>query len=161
MHHADPLFKYDIAAGVAFHNWFVTHKEGSHHLKYWDLNWEIERSDHADSTVWPSVTSIELAEMISGLALAVSQEANTVSTEVFKKVDGNLELSARLEVRLGDSALDHLDKEIKDLFVVHGLNDLAVDLAEHEVALFVLERVVQARFRDSLHALDKRQNFLF
>jgi hypothetical protein len=71
MKHSDPLFKYNVATSVAFNNWLVAHIEGSHHLEHRDFNWEVERSDHRDGTVWEPVASIKLTGMIARLALAM------------------------------------------------------------------------------------------
>ena len=43
---------------------------------------------------------------------------------------------------------------------MHTLDDFAIDLAEHQVAFFVLEWVVQARIGALLQTLNKRLNFV-
>lgn len=63
-------------------------------------------------------------------------------------------------MRLGRHALDALYEEFKDLGVVHALYHLPVDLTEHQVALLVLEGVVEARLRAIFQALNEGINLV-
>jgi hypothetical protein len=146
--HADPLLKHNVAPSVTLNNGLVAHEESAHHLQDRDFNWEVEWRDDCDAAVGPSVARVELSCVIARLAHTVSEPAHLVATEVFVEVPGHIELSPRLEFRFGHRPLDHLDEEVHNLRVVQGVDDLAVDLAQHQVALLVLKRVVETRFRN-------------
>lgn len=93
--------------------------------------------------------------MVTGLVLALGQKTDAISAEILKEVNGDIKLTSGLSIRFWDGALDHFDEEIHDLFVLHGLDNSAVDLAEHLVALLVLEGVVEARLGHCLHAFNE------
>lgn len=90
----------------------------------------------------------------------MSQESNSVTTEILDEVDSNSEFGGGLSMTLGCHSLNALYKKFEDFWVVHALDHLAVDLTEHKVSLLVLERVVQARLGALLQALDKRSNLI-
>lgn len=83
--------------------------------------------------------------MITRLSNGVGQKSNSITAKVFNEVEGDLQLGSRLLSAFWSHSLDTLHKEVEYLRVVHHLDHLTVDFAEHQVALFVLERVVQAR----------------
>lgn len=120
-------------------------------MEHWDLNREVEGCDNTDSTKGPSVASVELSSVIAGLARTVGEEADTISTEIFKEINGDVQLGSSLDLRLGNSALDALHEEVHDFLVVHDVDDLAVNLAEHQVSLLVLEGIVKTGLGHVLH----------
>lgn len=126
VHHTDPLFTNDVSAGIAFHNWFVTHIKSTHKLESWDFNREVKRSDHCNCTKWPSITSVELAKMVTRLAFRVRQKSHTVTAEVFVEINSHVQFCAGLLVRFGSGALNTFDEEVKHFFIMHYFNYFAV-----------------------------------
>ncbi len=61
---------------------------------------------------------------------------------------------------LRGDALNALDEKVEDFGVVHALDKLAVDLAEHQVSLLVFERVVKASLRALLQAFNEGLNLV-
>ena len=72
-----------------------------------------------------------LAKVIAGLLLTVSQETNTITHEVLEKVNNDAQLASRLSMTLWRDSLDTFDEEREDFFVLHTLNNFAVDFRQH------------------------------
>lgn len=147
MQHSYPLFKHHAGTLVWLDERLVAHVKCSHHLEDWNLNWEVKRANHRHSSIGKSVRSIVLAEMVSRLLLTVSQEANAISTEVLVKIDCHIYLSFCLQVTFRWHPLDTFYKELKHFWIVHTFNHFAIDFSQHQVALSVLKRIMQSRFR--------------
>ena len=160
MHHADPLLEDNGCAGVSLDQRLVAHVESAHQLKDRDLDREVEGSDHTDGTERPSVGGVELASMVTRLSDGVSEESNTVSTEVLVEVNSDSEFSCSLSVTFRSNSLDGLHEEFEDFRVVHAIDDLAVDLREHQVSLLVLEGVVETCLRALLKTLNEGRDFV-
>ena len=154
VHHANPLLEHNRCARVTLDKRLVTHIECAHHLKARNLDREVEGGDHTDGTVGPSVGGVELTGVIAWLSDGVGEESDTITAEVLVEVNSDGELSSRLRVTFGSHSLDGLDEELEDFGVVHALDNLAVDLGEHQVSLLVLEGVMKA----GLGALHKTLN---
>ena len=61
----------------------------------------------------------------------MSQETNTVTTEILDEVNSNSEFGCGLSMTLGSHSLNALYEKFEDFWVVHALDHLAVDLTEH------------------------------
>jgi len=48
MEHPNPLLERETGSGIRLHQWLVSHEEGAHHLKDWDLNREVEWSNNTN-----------------------------------------------------------------------------------------------------------------
>jgi hypothetical protein len=158
--HTNPLFKYEVGASVTLNHRFVAHVKGAHQLQNWDLNWEVERSDASNSAIRPSVTSVELTKMVSGESLTVGEHTHTIATEVLEEINSDLKFRSCLSVRFGRTSLNAFNKELENFWVVHGFDNAAVNLREHEVAFLVFEGVVESVLGDGLHAFNERFNFI-
>lgn len=144
MHHADPLFEDDRSPRVSLDKRLVSHEECAHELQDRNFDREVEGCDHTNGTKWPPVGCVKLTSMITWLSDRMSQESNTVATEVLDKVDCHSELGGRLGMALGSHSLDTSDEKFENLRIVHALYHLAVDLAKHEISLLILKGVVKA-----------------
>jgi len=72
-----------------------------------------------------------LAKVIAGLLLTVSQETNTITHEVLEEVNNDAQLASRLSMTLWRDSLDTFDEEREDFFVLHALNNFAIDFRQH------------------------------
>ena len=61
---------------------------------------------------------------------------------------------------LRSQPLDALNEKFEDFGVVHALNYLAVDLAQHKVSLLVLEGVMETCLGTLLQTLNERSNLI-
>ena len=80
--------------------------------------------------------------MITRLSDGVSQESNTVATEVFIEIKGDLKFRDSLSSTLRCATLNTLHEEVEDFRVMHALDKLPVNFAKHEISLLVLEWVM-------------------
>ena len=143
MQHSDPLLEHNRGSGVSLDKRLVSHVESAHELEHGNLDREVEWSDDTNSTEWPSVGGVELTKMVTRLTHGVGKEADTVTTEVFKEVDGDLELSGRLHSAFRSDSLDGLHEEVEHFGVMHAVDNTTVHLAKHQVSLLVMEGVVE------------------
>ena len=158
--HANPLFEYHAASGVSFNQWLVSHVKSSHELEDWDLDWKVEGRNHTDRSIWHSVRGVKLSGVISRLSLGVSQKPYAISAEVLKEVNCDCQLGVRLDATLWHTSLDQINEEVHHFFVVHRLDNLAVNFGKHQVAFLVFEWVVQAVLRASLQTLYEWSDFV-
>jgi len=151
--HPDPLLEDDRGSRVSLNEGFVAHVQSSHELEDGNLDREVEGGDHSNATEGPPVGGVELAEMVTGLADGVGQETDTITTEVLEEVNSDLEFGSGLHSALGRDSLDGLDEEIKDFGIVHAVNDAPIYFAQHQVALLVVEGVVETALGHRLEAV--------
>ena len=80
--------------------------------------------------------------MITRLSDGVSQESNTVATEVFIEIKGDLKFRDSLSSTLRCATLNTLHEKVEDFRVMHALDKLPVNFAKHEISLLVLEWIM-------------------
>ena len=158
--HSHPLLKYHACALVWLDERLIAHVKCAHHLENWNLNWEVKRGNHRNSSVRESVRGIVLAKMISRLLLTLSQETNAISTKVLVKIDCHVYLSLCLKITFWRHSLDTLDKELKHFWIVHTFNHFAIDFCQHKVTFSVLERVMQTRLGAGSKTIHKWLNLI-
>ena len=100
------------------------------------------------------------AGVVSGLSNRVSQEADSVATEVLKKVDRDIDFGARLLVGFWNASLYAAHEELVDFGIMHAFDNFAVHLREHEVSLLVLERVMESVLGAGLETLNEGINLV-
>lgn len=144
MQHAYPLLEGDACSCIWLDKGFVAHIERAHHLKDWDFDRKVKWRDHSNRSIWEPIGCIVLPHVVAWLLFAVCQEPNTVTTEVFVKVNCNIKFCLRLDVTLRCHTLDKLYKEVKHFGVIHAFDQFAVDFSQHQVSFLVSERIVQS-----------------
>lgn len=87
----------------------------------------------------------KLTLMVSRVAQTACKEANSVTTEVFKKVNSDADLSLGLQAGLRSRSLNAFNKEIIYFRIVHAFNSFAANFRKHKVSLFVFIWVVKTR----------------
>ena len=91
--------------------------------------------------------------MVARLPEGLVEEADLIAAEALEERTNDADLASRLRATLRHGSHDGVSEEIKHFLIVQDLCSLPADLAEHNVPLLVLERVVQAGARDRLQAV--------
>jgi len=142
MEHADPLLERERCARIWLDNRFVSHEECAHHLQNWDLNWEVEGRDDANTAVWPPVASTKLTCMITWMPECLSQKSNLITAKILKKGSRDPHFTSSLCITLWNTSLDQMDEEIKGLLLMQHLSCFPAHCSEHEVPVFIPKWIV-------------------
>jgi hypothetical protein len=136
------LFKRHCCLNVWLHKDFISHEKSAHHLQDWDFKWEVERSNHCNWSIRPSVASGKLSLVITRRSISAGKVADIITTEIFEEIDSDFEFTECLLLTFRACSLDAVNKEVPDFIVLHGLNDLSANLTKHKVSLLILEWIV-------------------
>jgi len=145
MKKSDKLFKWHSSSDVWLYEHLITHKQSTHHLENRDFKREVEWCDNSNGSIWPSVTSCKLSLMITWWSFGTCEISYVITTKVLEEIDCYFEFSVCLCITFGASSLDSLNKELPDIFVLHGFDYLSANLPEHQIPFLVLERIVKTR----------------
>ena len=113
--HADELLEHHAYLGVDLDQRPVAHKQGTHCLQRWNLEWKIERCDHGDRPEWPAIATRLLAGVVARIGKTTRQEAHAVASEVLKKDARDPDFVQALLPALGHDALRELGEVLLDL----------------------------------------------
>ena len=158
--HANPLLERNADTRAGFNERLVSHIESAHHLQNRDFKREVKGCNHADGAKRPPVRCVVLTKVVPWHLLGLRKEADAVATEVLEEIYSHIKFCLALRGGLGSDSLDELDEEVEHLGIIHALNNAAVHFREHQIPLLILKRIVQARFRAFLKALNKWVDFI-
>jgi hypothetical protein len=129
MQHSNELLHTHSNFAVNFQYRLISHEKRTKSLQDRDLNREIERSNYANWSIWPSISVTLLTCVISRISKRSSKISNVISRKVFKELLGNNNFSSCLSVRLWNNSLNQTSEESFDLFLSQKIGSFMANIS--------------------------------